>query len=137
MRHLPLLALLGWAVAIFIASSIPNPPDAGGDEWKYEAAHVFEYAVFGGLAFLSLRTYAGGRPPHVLTTTAWILSVLYGVSDEFHQSFVPNRDANVGDVVFDAAGAIIGIAVAMRLADRWSRSATTSARDSSEGRSRP
>lgn len=110
-RHLPLVALVGWAAAIFIASSIPNPPDAGGDEWKYEAAHVFEYAVFGALALLTLRTYLRAWPTVGLMATAFVVSVLYGMSDEFHQSFVPNRDANWLDVVFDGAGAAIGIGV--------------------------
>ena len=38
-----------------------------------------------------------------------ILTVLYGISDEFHQSFVPSRDASVLDVLADLAGALLGI----------------------------
>ncbi len=121
MRHLPLVALLAWAAAIFVGSSIPNPPDAGGGEWKYEAAHVFEYAVFGALAFLALRTYLPSAATSTLTSAAWALSLLYGVSDEFHQSFVANRDANALDVIFDGAGAVIGIALAARF---WGDRAT-------------
>lgn len=40
---------------------------------------------------------------------AWTLAVLYGLSDEFHQSFVANRHASALDVAFDAFGAAIGV----------------------------
>ena len=127
-RHLPLIALLGWATAIFIASSIPNPPDAGGQEWKYEAAHVFEYAVFGALAFITLRTYQRTWPMAALMATALAVTVLYGMSDEFHQSFVPNRDANWLDVGFDTVGAAIGISVVVSLQRRWTARVAVEAR---------
>ena len=37
------------------------------------------------------------------------LTVLYGVSDELHQAFVPARVASELDVGIDAAGALLGI----------------------------
>lgn len=110
-RHLPLVALLAWAAVIFTLSSFPNPPGATGGEWRYDAAHVAEYLVFGGLAFRVVRTYLAGGAVPVLAALALALSVLYGMSDEFHQSFVPNRDANWLDVGFDAVGAAIGVAL--------------------------
>jgi VanZ family protein len=118
-RRLALAGLLAWSAAIFIVSSFPNPPDATGGEWQYEAAHVFEYAVFGALAFVVLRLYFAARPAVLLAVAAWLASVAYGISDEFHQSFVPNRDATWVDVVFDATGAAIGIAVAWYALWRW------------------
>lgn len=104
-----------WAAVIFTFSSIPNPPDAGGGDWRYELAHVFEYAVFGALAILTLRTWRPTQPLPTLALAAWAFSVLYGMSDEFHQSFVPNRDANWLDVCFDSLGAALGIAGLMTL----------------------
>ena len=39
---------------------------------------------------------------------AWLLAVLYAVTDEFHQSFVPGRNSSMWDiVVFDNLGALI------------------------------
>jgi VanZ family protein len=41
---------------------------------------------------------------------AWLLALLYAVTDEFHQSFVPGRNPWVGDiVVFDNLGALIAL----------------------------
>lgn len=36
-----------------------------------------------------------------------ILTVLYGMLDEFHQSFVPNRTRDVYDWLADSAGALL------------------------------
>ncbi len=69
--------------------------------------HFLEYGVFGwtlvwGLTsgfqkVLSLHTCAA----------ACLLASLYGASDEFHQSFIPEREASIHDLLIDAAGAMI------------------------------
>jgi len=41
---------------------------------------------------------------------ALLLSVLYAVSDEWHQSYVPGRSATIQDVLVDTAGACLGLA---------------------------
>jgi len=43
---------------------------------------------------------------------AFVITVLYGVSDEFHQSFVPGRTPDVADVAADAAGAALALTAA-------------------------
>jgi VanZ family protein len=40
-----------------------------------------------------------------------LITVLYGISDEMHQGFVPSRNSEVKDVVSDAAGALLGAAL--------------------------
>ena len=42
---------------------------------------------------------------------AFLVAVLYGISDEFHQSFVPGRTPDVWDVACDAAGALAALAL--------------------------
>ena len=44
----------------------------------------------------------GSRYP---ATWALVLAVLYGATDEFHQSFVPGRDMSVSDLMVDLIGA--------------------------------
>jgi VanZ family protein len=97
---------VAWAAAIFGASSQSSiGPAALVPDW---ITHGSAYAI---LAFLTCRALAGGmgRP---LSTGAFALAValvtLYGVSDEYHQSFVPRRDASLGDVAKDLGGALVG-----------------------------
>lgn len=101
--------MFAWAAVIFAGSSFPNPPGATGGEWQYDLAHMVEYAVLGALAFTAMRSYRPDSRWLVLAALAWVFALLYGMSDEFHQSFVPNRDANWMDVGFDALGAAFGI----------------------------
>jgi len=40
---------------------------------------------------------------------AFVICVLYAISDETHQIFVPGRSAQISDVLIDSVGAIVGI----------------------------
>jgi VanZ family protein len=40
---------------------------------------------------------------------AWIVTVVYAVSDETHQHFVPGRNGNLWDVLIDGTGAVAGL----------------------------
>jgi VanZ family protein len=43
---------------------------------------------------------------------ALAVSLLYGLSDELHQSFVPDRTGRLDDVLTDMLGAIVGTSLA-------------------------
>ena len=47
-----------------------------------------------------------------------LCAVLWGCSDEIHQSFVPGRDVEIGDVVADTAGVALAVAFGERLLRR-------------------
>lgn len=51
---------------------------------------------------------------------AEIAAALYAVTDEFHQSFVPTREASIWDVLIDSTGAAVGLTVIWMLG-RWRR----------------
>ncbi|MDR0991105.1 MAG: VanZ family protein [Propionibacteriaceae bacterium] len=68
------------------------------------------------------------RPPSRLTVWravgAVVLASLYGVTDEFHQSFVPGRSPDPKDWMVDTIGAICGVVLvwlAVRYRTRRSR----------------
>ena len=83
---------------------------------------MLEYAIFGALAFVALRAWRPNMAGVGVGFVAWALAVLYGMSDELHQSFVPNRDANWLDVGFDTVGAAVGIlGVGLFLQSRFKR----------------
>lgn len=99
-----------WMSVLFYLSSLSDPLPAGLSVPDYYT-HGAAYAV---LAVLAGRALAGGigRPFKAAAGVATVvLCTLYGVSDEYHQSFVPGRDASVGDVAKDLGGAILGAAL--------------------------
>jgi VanZ family protein len=71
--------------------------------------HFTEYFVFGGLLWRALHSQdvAGTRSRRLALSLA--ITVIYAVSDEWHQSFVPSRTANVIDVLIDTIGGLCGI----------------------------
>ena len=75
--------------------------------------HMVEYAI---LAALWLRTlYAGRRLPFTSSARlALAISIVWAITDELHQSFVPSRTASTMDVIFDSAGAGL-VLLALRL----------------------
>ncbi len=95
-----------WMAAIFAVSSMSSLPDIPGG-FSDKSAHASEYAVLG---LLLARALAGPRwlsitfPP---VAAAVVLATAYGVSDEWHQLFVPGRDFEVRDMMADAAGASV------------------------------
>lgn len=75
-------------------------------------AHAINYGV---LAALFVWALAGGQLSKItapLILPAAALAILYGISDEFHQSFIPGRDASLRDVLADAVGAVAGACAA-------------------------
>ncbi|MGL5571515.1 VanZ family protein [Cetobacterium sp.] len=69
-------------------------------------AHFFIYMVL-GMSLLLSREKAGKR--EILEIVGFV--ILYAISDEFHQSFIPGREASFKDVCIDTLGGISGILV--------------------------
>jgi VanZ family protein len=80
---------------------------AVGEKTFYKTAHVVVYAILAWLWWraLSARREVGWR----VLTVALGLTVLYGISDEVHQLFIPGRYGRIADVLFDASGALVMI----------------------------
>jgi VanZ family protein len=98
-----------YAALIFVASSIPADGMPGGPWWRFDK--VIHAAVYAILGLLLVRAFRLGPPrlaPWPAALAAAALAILYGVSDELHQSFTPGRDASMMDAVADAVGAIGG-----------------------------
>lgn len=75
-----------------------------------KCAHVAEYALLSA-ALCTAALYMPKMKNSVClcAVAAFVFSVLYAATDEFHQRFVPGRGPSVRDVLFDALGAAIGI----------------------------
>ena len=94
-----------WMALIFGFSAMQAPP--GGASVPDWASHATVYCA---LAVLVCRALAGGVRPVSMreVVLAVALSTLYGVSDEWHQSFVPHRTPELADVMKDLGGAVAG-----------------------------
>lgn len=101
-RNLFALLTVFYAALIFFFSSRSVPPTLV--RWPDTLLHFGEYALLGFL--LSGWLTDGFRRPFtpVLWVVVTILGGLYGAGDEFHQSFVPLRDASLKDVAVDFLG---------------------------------
>lgn len=92
-------------VAIFVLSSRPLPsPGQAVPDWL---SHGTAWAV---LAWLLARSQPARSPVGVVIVTL-LVAIGYGALDEWHQSFVPGRHADAGDVLKDAVGSAIGVAL--------------------------
>jgi VanZ family protein len=106
-RLLAWLPAMGWAGLIFFLSHQPQSAyDRLGltGELLSAAGHLVVYAGLMATLVLALRRGSkldGGQ----LFGLAFLLAALYGLSDEFHQSFIPGRKATLIDWVIDLAGA--------------------------------
>jgi len=99
--------VFGWMALIFALSaqsSFPLPRVLWDDLYDI-AGHLGVYAVLAGLLRWALAGARVRRPG----LWAFVLAVLYGISDEFHQSFVPGRHPDIFDVATDAVGAWAGL----------------------------
>ncbi len=84
------------------------------EKWHHvirKCAHFTEYAVLGMIAWRAIhydtsQTVANSARSFRL---AILFCALYASSDEFHQSFVPDRQPAVTDVMIDTSGAACGL----------------------------
>lgn len=94
-----------WAGLIFYLSAQPSLKS--GYPWPYDfilrkGAHIIEFAV---LFLFLLRAFGSHNiSPKKALLWAFVLAILYAISDEFHQLFVSGRVGAPSDVVIDSLG---------------------------------
>ena len=100
---------------IFIGSSLEQPALPMPEfEWLSidKLYHFIEYFILGGLlAIAFVKAKPAIIPSKLIWFVAAVLSILYGASDEWHQTFVPGRYATLADWVADVLGSIAGVLV--------------------------
>lgn len=100
-------AVFGYMGLIFYLSGQSSPPYRlilPSDK----LIHFLEYMLLALLLLRALSKAFPGRTPVALGITAFIIAVIYAASDEFHQSFVPGRNADALDWLSDSCGAALG-----------------------------
>jgi VanZ family protein len=79
-----------------------------------KSAHVSEYGALSFLVWRALRKPRRNDPrPWTWKEPAIVLvgAAVYAITDEWHQSFVPNRQGAVYDVFIDLSGAVMAMAL--------------------------
>lgn len=91
-----------WCALIFFLSSqpiLPGPEDVNLDFLVKKLGHITVY----GILFFFVHRALGRQSTH-RTAQSVVLCVLYAISDEYHQSFVPGRTPMLRDIGFDITG---------------------------------
>ncbi|MFA5029394.1 MAG: VanZ family protein [Patescibacteria group bacterium] len=103
-----LLAII-WGGLIFYLSSVSDFSVATGTAKRSNflsgIIHVLLYIILSFLLIRALLTSGLSRGRAFLF--GFLVASLYGISDEWHQSFVPSREARVTDWLLDVAGAYL------------------------------
>ena len=104
--------------AIALARYLNTDPDLMSRIIR-KTAHFLEYLILGFSLCLTVEDYRppGRREDKPGARTGkmflpWAIGAFYAVTDEFHQLFVPGRSCQASDVVIDACGVAVGVAIA-------------------------
>ena len=102
-RMIPMLCVMG---IIFILSHQPGTDE----DWSLfpgedKIAHMIAYGVLAAAVIASFAPSMRQSRSTIVVGLAFIVSLLYGISDEFHQSFITGRFSSGADLLADGAGA--------------------------------
>lgn len=124
-----------WMGVIFFASSQTNSGEESGAITQFlihlvgaapsaeqtaefhhllrKCGHLTEYGIFAALM-------AWAQPGLTIERAGltWGAAALYAATDEWHQTFVPNRGPAFTDVLIDSAGALAGLVIWLVLSRR-------------------
>jgi VanZ family protein len=101
-RKIPLLVTMA---TIFLLSHQPGdtlqlPSLPGLDK----VAHVVVYGVLAASALYAFASYSPQYDPRARAAAVFVFCVLFGLADEYHQSFVPGRSSSGWDLLADGLG---------------------------------
>lgn len=118
-RFLPALI---WMGLIFLGSTLPGASVSGSgvvDFLAHKTVHIFEFSVLGVLLVRGVGGFKGGKEKTWVTVVfVLLICFFFGLSDEYHQSLVPGREARLCDALVDLLGSGVGILVLWKLPQR-------------------
>jgi VanZ family protein len=92
-------------MAVIFVLSAQSSLDSGLGVIDLIGRKLIHFGAYALLCFLWWRALASVTSPGRAALAALILSSVYAVTDEYHQSFVDGRSGNALDWAIDAAGA--------------------------------
>jgi VanZ family protein len=122
LRWAPVIALSALIVYLSGQSHLPEVGPSFPERDK--VIHGGVYAVWGLLFLFAARRQWPRLGLASGVALATLAAALFGLSDEFHQSFVPDRTADVFDLLADTVGGFCGALAYGLLCRRGSRPRT-------------
>ena len=114
------LPLCIYVAAVITVSSMPTLPSPDPRLLKPDKLwHFLEYMILGFLVFRAFRSASKawvGEHPYLATL---LFVIIFGATDEIHQSFVPGRNASPFDWMADTAGGMLAMGVMKIQGRRW------------------
>ena len=86
-----------------------------------KTGHFTEYLILALVLYRALRQTGGSRASRRAASLTLAAGVIFAVSDEWHQSFVPHREPTVRDILIDLAGILAALALSRWLEHRRAR----------------
>jgi len=102
------VAVVAWALAIFVLSSQPGEPGSGLTRLRLSWEKVAHFTVYALLAMGIANALAASRVRRRRFWWTFVMCALYAVTDEIHQFLVPGRSPSIYDVAIDLLGATAG-----------------------------
>lgn len=103
------LPVIGWFAAIFYFSSQSHfniVEKQLFDFIIFKFLHMIEYGFLYFLVFRAFFKTSSFSQSKILFYSL-LIGIVYAVSDEYHQSFVPTREGRIKDVVIDTVGMLM------------------------------
>jgi VanZ family protein len=73
--------------------------------------HPIEYLTLGVLLSVAWHNFSRNKNHFALIAFVLVSGILFAVSDEIHQAFIPGRSARITDVLIDSASIALGCAL--------------------------
>ena len=76
-----------------------------------KGAHFTEYTILGVSLALTVTSFVQRKDLWKGSLLAFLIGVIYAVSDEFHQTFVDGRSGELRDMAIDWGGVLLGVLI--------------------------
>lgn len=124
-HRLSLLLAIAWMGVLFWLSAQPSIATPTLFSAQDKVFHAGAYGILGLFLLGAMRPplFTGYTRLQIRLTV--IIASLYGISDEFHQSFVPGRSPEVLDWLADTTGALLAAILLAQLSRSFSKNQHT------------
>ncbi len=100
------LLVCSWIAMIYFLSS-QSSVDIGIDfAMKDKLFHMAAYGLLGLFIMGTMRPSEIGYSYNQVALTT-LIATIYGITDEWHQAYVPNRNSDPMDIIADCIGALL------------------------------